>query len=284
MGASGEQSAGLLGARDRERALALLAGDAARNLLLIEIVDGLGRRVGRGEVSPQVVGVFVEDELVSVASVRPTVVLDHSMSDEAIELVRPFVARLRTGLIKSARAGADRLWSSLAARGREALVDRTETAYRCSLPASPPPTTGSGASVRCAESEDLEELVHAARASLREERRPDPFDGDPTGFRQWVLGRVPRARVVDVEGRAHFVAYADVRRRDGWLVQGVYTWPEARRRGFAKLGMRELMREATAAGADHIQLAVVDGNEPAIELYEGLGFTPFDELRTILFV
>ena len=48
--------------------------------------------------------------------------------------------------------------------------------------------------------------------------------------------------------------------------------------------MSALMREAFEAGADHVQLAVVDGNRAAEALYRGLGFAPFDLLRTILFV
>jgi len=41
--------------------------------------------------------------------------------------------------------------------------------------------------------------------------------------------------------------------------------------------------EAFARGADHVQLAVVDGNDAAQRLYEGLGFKPFGRVRTILF-
>ena len=40
---------------------------------------------------------------------------------------------------------------------------------------------------------------------------------------------------------------------------------------------------AIQAGAEHVQLSVVDGNEAARRLYEGLGFKPFGKLRTILF-
>jgi len=80
-----------------------------------------------------------------------------------------------------------------------------------------------------------------------------------------------------------FVGYADVRRPEGWLIQGVYTWPEARRRGFARRGMDSIVREAFASGAAHVQLAVVEGNEPALALYRELGFERFAELRTILF-
>jgi predicted GNAT family acetyltransferase len=98
-----------------------------------------------------------------------------------------------------------------------------------------------------------------------------------------VLGRAPRARVVECKGRIVFVGYADVQRPEGWLLQGIYTWPEARVRGFATVGVSDLCREAFAAGADHVQLAVVEGNAPGIRLYESLGFKPFGRLRTILF-
>jgi predicted GNAT family acetyltransferase len=58
---------------------------------------------------------------------------------------------------------------------------------------------------------------------------------------------------------------------------------EARRRGHARVGVSDLCREAFAHGAEHVQLAVVDGNEPGRALYESLGFKPFAKLRTILF-
>jgi predicted GNAT family acetyltransferase len=89
--------------------------------------------------------------------------------------------------------------------------------------------------------------------------------------------------VIESEGRIVFVGYADVRRPDGWLIQGVYTWPEWRKRGFATAGMSDLCREAFEAGADHVQLAVVEGNVAGERLYERLGFRPFGTLRTILF-
>ena len=180
----------------------------------------------------------------------------------------------------------------LGERDRAFLVDRAETAYELrrepTTNTSPEPLSGAevrtGVEVRTACESDLDELVAAARASLREEGRPDPFDGDPPGFRRWVRGRLSRARVVVAEGRIRFVGYADVRRPEGWLVQGVYTFPEARRRGFAAAGMSALIQEAFDAGADHVQLAVVSGNLAAVRLYEQLGFEPFARLRTVLFI
>jgi len=137
--------------------------------------------------------------------------------------------------------------------------------------------------LRCAVETDLAELVYAARASLREERRPDPGDRDPVGFERWVRGRLARARVAEYEGRLVFVGYADVRRVEGWLVQGVFTWPHMRRRGIAAAAMGGLVEEAFAAGTDHVQLAVIEGNEAGVALYRGLGFRSFARLRTVLF-
>jgi ribosomal protein S18 acetylase RimI-like enzyme len=278
----GELRASLLGPRDRDRALERLRATAEHDLLLTELVAAVGRGIRRGEVAPEIVTLWRGREIASFAAVRPTVVLAHDMPEEGIELVLPFIDRLQTGLLKSGRPLADALWSRLEARGRSAMVDRTETAYRLTLGVRTPAPCPAHR-VRPADAADLEDLVFAARASLREEQRPDPFDGDPTGFRRWVLSRVPRARVVDLDGRPRFVAYADVRRPEGWLVQGVYTWPEARRKGLARSGMLQLVEEARVAGASHIQLAVVDGNDPAIALYEALGFEAFDSLRTVLF-
>jgi RimJ/RimL family protein N-acetyltransferase len=269
--------------RDREAAFARVARSPRDNLLLLDLTAHIGLPPAPGEGRADLVGVWDGDALAAVASVRPSVLIDAAASPAAVEALAPWLQRLEAGLIKSAEAVVGACWPRLLARGRRPVVDRTETA--CAVePASaflisPPDEV----QVRPAVAADLPELVHAARASLREEGRPDPFTGDPDGFRRWVRGRVPRATVVDVSGRIGFVGYADVQRPEGWLLQGVYTWPELRRRGLAAVGVSALCRAAFEAGADHAQLAVVDGNAPAERLYSKLGFKPFARLRTILF-
>jgi predicted GNAT family acetyltransferase len=191
--------------------------------------------------------------------------------------------RVPGGLMKSERRLVERTWKGFEALGRRAMIDRIENAFQLTPDRIVPARPGLPGVARPARSEDLDELVVAARASLREEDRPDPAETDPGGFRRWVASRLARARIVSEEGRTVFVAYADVRRPEGWLIQGVYTWPDARRRGFARRGMDSIVREAFASGAAHVQLAVVEGNEPASALYRELGFEPFAELRTILF-
>ena len=282
---SGRVRAHLLSSRDRDAAIAYLARHPRENLLLLDMVAAVGCRAAPSEVPPQVVVAWRGSEIEGVASLRPYIVLDQAMTESALDACLPMLSAAEAGLIKSPRAGVARVWEQLQARGRRALIDRGETAWGLwsgatekALPALP-----AHARLRRAVEPDLDHLVEAARASLREENRPDSFGGDPVGFRRWVRGRLSRARLVDVAGRPVFVGYADVRRRQGWLIQGVYTWREHRRQGFAQAGMAGLIREAIDAGAEHVQLAVIDGNEPAVGLYSSLGFEPFCELRTILF-
>jgi ribosomal protein S18 acetylase RimI-like enzyme len=270
--------------RDRGDAIALLERNPRQNLQLLDLASRLGRVTAATEMPPQLVGAWRARQLVGIASIRPSVVLDSGVDEDMLDAWMPYFEAVPSGLIKSAWDPVTSLWERLSSRGRGFLVDRSETAYAVVPQREVQVEAPIGVKVRPASEGDLDALVEAARASLREEGRPDPFDGDPPGFRRWVRGRLPRARVVEAQGRVVFAGYADVRRPEGWLVQGVYTFPEARRSGFASAGMSAIVREAFAAGADHVQLAVVSGNTSAERLYERLGFEPFDRLRTVLFL
>jgi ribosomal protein S18 acetylase RimI-like enzyme len=268
--------------RERERALSRLRSQARDDLFLMDLVRQLGAPA-RGEIESEVLGAWRGEALVGLASTRPTVVLESGLDGDALRALLGPLATLTAGLVRAPAPLVAPLWAELARRGRRALVDRLETSLvlepgAAHLPAPPP-----GAWVRPAAAADLDPLVEAARASLREESRPDPFLGDPRGFRRWVASRLGRALVAEHAGRVVWTGYADVRLPEGWLLQGVYTWPDARRRGLAAAGVGALCGAAFAAGATHVQLSVVEGNRPALALYEGLGFRPHAVLRTLLF-
>ena len=268
----------------RDAILAYLASDVRTNLFLMDLVARSGSAPAPGETRTAVAVASRAGGIVGVAALRPSVVFDAAIGAEAIEALLPFVESLSVGLVKSPALVVDVLWDRLSDRGgRRSIVDRNETAYalerRSARFVDPHPR----ARARPARKADLDPLVYAARESLREEDRPDPFAGDARSFRRWVRGRLLCARVMESDARIVFVGYADVQRSEGWLLQGIYTWPETRRRGLAAAGTSQLCREAFAAGAGHVQLAVVEGNQPAQALYEGLGFEPFGRLRTILF-
>jgi RimJ/RimL family protein N-acetyltransferase len=272
-----------LRAREREAALARLSRAPRENLLLIDAVHALGAGGVPGEARADVLVALEGRALAGIASLQPSLAVDVDADPEVLAAFLPHLASIGAGLLKVGVETAEPIWRALRRVGRRAVLDRYETAYSV-LPGELRLVQQDALlRVREARASDLEALVHAARASLREERRPDPFEGDPEGFRRWVGGRVPRATVAEWQGTLRFVGYADVQRREGWLLQGVFTWPEARRRGLAAAGVSELCRRALAAGAEHVQLAVVEGNASAERLYEQLGFRPFSRLRTILF-
>jgi ribosomal protein S18 acetylase RimI-like enzyme len=269
--------------RNRDEALALLGRDPVANLFLIDLVTRFGGQPAPGEAPTELVGAWRGESLEAIAALRPSIGVSAAPAD-VIRAFLPFFEPIGVGLMKCSKEVADVLWQSLAhSRRRHVLLDRVETAYvlrRLEARLVPPRPSES---VRAAELGDLDALIVAARESLREEERPDPFAGDARSFKRWVRGRIGRARVVESGGAIRCVGYGDVRLRDGWLIQGVYCWPEVRRRGFATTGVSDLCHEAFEAGAEHVQLAVVEGNVAGQRLYEGLGFKAMGLLRTILF-
>ena len=269
--------------RDREAALAYLDRSPLLNLALADLVLRLGELEPGPGPAPEVLGAWRGRELAGLAGLAPSVVFDASAGREVLGAFFPYLARVGSGLVKSSEEIVAPLHDWLVSEGRRVLLDRIEIGYALEPDAARLGAPGPGQRVRSATLLDLDALVEAARLSLIEENRPDPTESDAVGFRRWVRGRVRRAVVVEEDGKIGFVGYADVQCPRGWLLQGVFTWPAQRRRGLAAAGVSELCRRAFASGASHVQLAVIEGNEAAERLYEGLGFGRFARLRTLLF-
>lgn len=269
--------------RDQSAALAYLERAPLLNLALADLVSRLGEPKPGEAAPPEVLGAWRGRELAGLAGLAPSVVFDASAEREVLEAFFPHLVRVGSGLVKSTEEVVAPLGEWLAAQGRRVLLDRIEIGFALEPGAARLAEAGPGQRVRDAALADLDGLVEAARQSLLEERRPDPSESDPLGFRRWVRGRIGRAVVVEQGGKLGFVGYADVKSPRGWLLQGVFTWPVLRRRGLAAAGVSELCRRAFASGSSHVQLAVIEGNVPAERLYERLGFRRFARLRTLLF-
>lgn len=269
--------------RDREAALAYLDRSPLLNLVLADLVLRLGEPASGAGPAPEVLGAWRGRELAGLAGLAPSVVFDAAAEREVLEAFFPYLVRVGTGLVKSTEEVVGPLQAWLAAEHRRVLLDRVEIGFALEPATARLRAPAAGQRVRSAAMLDLDLLVEAARQSLLEESRPDPTESDPIGFRRWVRGRVRRAVVVEQDGKLGFVGYADVQCPRGWLLQGVFTWPEHRRRRLAAAGVSELCRRAFASGASHVQLAVIEGNEAAEQLYESLGFRRFARLRTLLF-
>ncbi|HEY3378182.1 MAG TPA: GNAT family N-acetyltransferase, partial [Armatimonadota bacterium] len=61
-------------------------------------------------------------------------------------------------------------------------------------------------------------------------------------------------------------------RRNTWVIGNVATHPEHRNRGIASALMGAMLQFTRSRGARHVALQVVDGNAPAVHLYEKYGF------------
>ncbi len=68
----------------------------------------------------------------------------------------------------------------------------------------------------------------------------------------------------------------------GWDISYVGVVPEARRQGVGRELTRKALRDAQAAGAARVTLAVDVRNQPARSLYQSLGFELFDQREVYL--
>jgi predicted GNAT family acetyltransferase len=173
----------------------------------------------------------------------------------------------------------DELWDAARARLPPPREDRPGQPVYVMTEPPPPGETG----LRAARVSDLERLLPACAAAHAEELDIDPLDIDPDGFR-W------RTRAQIEEGRSWLWIEDDVilfkAEASAWTpsavqVQQVWTDPEARRRGFGRRGLRDLVRlllDRTPA----VTLFVRTDNAPAIALYESVGMRRALTYRSIL--
>jgi predicted GNAT family acetyltransferase len=157
---------------------------------------------------------------------------------------------------------------------RDQLVYST-TATRFQADADPLP-------LRPATRSDLDELVEASAAMAREEAQDDPHGRNPRLFRERIETRVLRGRdFVFRHGETlAFKANVSALSAVGGQIEGVYTEPGLRRRGFARRGTSSLTAWILERSARAV-LLVNDDNLAARRLYEDLGFAETHESRTV---
>jgi ribosomal protein S18 acetylase RimI-like enzyme len=77
---------------------------------------------------------------------------------------------------------------------------------------------------------------------------------------------------------------ADLNEGDSWEVAYMGIIPEARRHGFGREMLLEVLRQAHTLGVPRVVLSVDARNQPAWDLYRSLGFEPFDRRAVFLVV
>jgi hypothetical protein len=146
-----------------------------------------------------------------------------------------------------------------------------------------PPAPGESG-LRAATADDLERLLPACAAAHCEELGVDPLAHEPEAFRWRTLDQIERGSswLWLEDDVIRFKAEVSAWSSDAAQIAQVWVDPEARRRGYASRGMRDLCRlllERTPT----VTLFVRAENAPAIALYEAIGMRRELTYRSILF-
>ena len=130
---------------------------------------------------------------------------------------------------------------------------------------------------------DLDQLVPACAAMHREEVGIDPLERDAAGYRERVRELIERQRSIVLLRDGRIVAKCEFSAvtPDAVQLMGVWTSPQARRRGHGRALLREVCGHLARRGRV-VTLFVNDFNRPAIALYESLGFQRIGVNRALI--
>jgi uncharacterized protein len=148
---------------------------------------------------------------------------------------------------------------------------------------SEPPATGESG-LRPATVDDLERLLPACAAAHQEELGVDPLAHEPEAFRWRTLDQIERESswLWLEDDVIRFKAEVSAWSPDAVQIAQVWVDPEARRRGYASRGLRDLCRMLLER-VPAVTLFVRAENAPAIALYAAIGMRRELTYRSILF-
>jgi predicted GNAT family acetyltransferase len=172
------------------------------------------------------------------------------------------------------------LWDAVAHRFPQPREDRP---HQPVYVLDEPPEPGESR-LRPARRSDVERLVPACAAAHQLELGIDPLARDPEPFVWRTATQVDEGRswVWLEDDVVLFKAEASAWTPHAVQISQVWTDPEARGRGYASRGLRDLCR-LLLARTPTVTLFVRSENTPAIALYERIGMRKVLEYRTVLF-
>ena len=146
-----------------------------------------------------------------------------------------------------------------------------------------PPEPGE-TGLREAVEDDFDLLLPACAAAHEHELGVDPVERDPDGFRWRTRSQIldGRSWVWAENGTILFKAEASAWTPDAVQLQQVWTDPDARGRGYAQRGMRDLCRRLLER-VPTVCLFVRRENKPAIALYDAIGMRRTIAYRSLIF-
>lgn len=142
-----------------------------------------------------------------------------------------------------------------------------------------------GARVRRAELSDLELVAYHAAAMTADELGFDPRRADFTTFREGTRRSIERGWcwIWTEDGQLRFKVNLGAVTPYTAQLQGVYTPPEYRSRGYASAGLHAVCKLLLTVHPT-LSLCVNDFNRTARRLYERLGFAEVGALRTLIYL
>jgi predicted GNAT family acetyltransferase len=269
----GRWSIRLLSDEDLRGALEFLQRDPLINVYLISRL--LEERM---LAATQMVVIRYNGAIVLVASLATNIVLagepatPQDITHSAVALVadRILTRMLPVRAIISPAVLVEELWSQLRTRlDPPTVVRMNQPVYALRKRLDYPDLT----SARYSTMRDLDQLVPACAAMHREEVGIDPLDRDAAGYRERIRELIEKKRSVVLIHEGLIGAKCEYSAVTAEAVQlmGVWTNPRFRRLGLARELLQEVCGHLLRKGKI-VTLFVNDFNQPAISLYEALGF------------
>lgn len=205
----------------------------------------------------------------------------YATDDAAVDAIADYAMR-RVPMIPRIIARkdvVDRYWQTLRRAPLPVQFDRRQLVYTLDpqdLKALPEPR------MRLARPDEAEAVARLASAMSNEEIQMDPYRDHPLSYLRLIEHRIRMQRyyVLEEGGRIKFQVHLNSITPYAGQITGVYTPPEFRRQGYAQAGMGAFCRMALER-VPKLCLFVNDFNQPAIALYESLGFKPMMEYRAV---
>ncbi|HXI11263.1 MAG TPA: GNAT family N-acetyltransferase [Thermoanaerobaculia bacterium] len=269
---------------DLLRILAFLELEPLLNVYLIARLRDEGVRAGI-----EVVEVRLGERTVCVAILASNVVLaadlrlDSGIRSEAVSLVaeRIITQGIPIRATISEASLVEILWSRLARfLDPPTVVRLRQPVYALTRPAG---TVRRLSVMRFSTANDLDVLVPSCAAMHKEEVGIDPMERDAIGYRERIRELVSTRRsLIATEGET-IIFKCELSAITPRAVQlmGVWTHPRHRRRGHARRGLEEVCGYLLGEG-HAVTLFVNDFNDPAIHLYESLGFEKIGTNRALI--
>ncbi len=271
--------------RDRRAALAHLRLRTAHNAYLLAQI-GRGALV-RDDVAGPIIGHWVAGELDGVCIFGSNLVISATATERAVDAFDEFArtSRFRVWVAVGEDRHVDLFMRIYGRRERRIRIERGRQLLYCLGADDLDAGARAGARLRSADVEELEVLMGVDRAMVEEELGFDPFIRDLEAYRSGWLRRLRELRswVIGARGASiEFKVDQSAVSEDVVQLAGIYTLPEFRRRGLARAGVGELCARILRS-VPLVTLYVHRFNEPAISLYEALGFRRIGEVRSVWF-